>query len=171
MDKEILLTVPVNFENNNQKINEIKIDYSKNWRRKHWMSICQSYAKSKYFNDFSEGLEMIYKKKFDKLINLNLEIIYFFLDYFRIEKKIYLSSDIKINGTGNEKLINLCKYFEADNFIVKKNTENYHPIELFKEQDIQFKYIEYDQVQNDNKLNFKPDISIIDYACYNKNLT
>ena len=33
-DKEILLTVPVNFEKNIQKINEIKIDYSKNWRRK-----------------------------------------------------------------------------------------------------------------------------------------
>ena len=81
------------------------------------------------------------------------------------------SSELKINSTGNEKLINLCKYFEADNFIVKKNTENYHPIELFQKQDIKFKYIEYDQVQSNDKLNFKPDMSIVDYACYNKNLT
>ena len=87
-DKEILLTVPVNFEKNIQKINEIKIDYSKNWRRKHWISICQSYTKSKYFNSFSEQLEKIYEKKFDKLIDLNLEIIYFFLDHFKIKKKI-----------------------------------------------------------------------------------
>tara|TARA_B110000467_G_C18312522_1_gene479111 strand:+ start:1016 stop:1675 length:660 start_codon:yes stop_codon:yes gene_type:complete len=170
-DKEILLTVPVNFEKNIQKINEIKIDYSKNWRRKHWISICQSYTKSKYFNSFSEQLEKIYEKKFDKLIDLNLEIIYFFLDHFKIKKKIYLSSELKINSTGNEKLINLCKYFEADNFIVKKNTENYHPIELFQKQDIKFKYIEYDQVQSNDKLNFKPDMSIVDYACYNKDLT
>ncbi len=170
-NKEILLTVPVFFKDNTQKINEIKIDYSKNWRKKHWMSISQSYSKSKYFNDFKDDLEKIYEKKFDRLLDLNMEIINFFLNYFEIKKKIYISSQIKVDGTGNEKLINLCEYFKADHFVVKENTEKYHPKKIFMEKNIQFKYFSYKQIQTNNKSNFKPSLSIIDYASHNKKFT
>ncbi len=170
-NKEILLTVPVFFEKKDQKINEIKIDYSKDWRKKHWMSINQSYSKSKYFNDFKNDLETIYKKKFVKLIDLNLEIINFFLRYFEVKKKIYLSSEIKVNGSGNEKLVNLCKYFKADYFIVKTGSENYHPPNFFKKEKIKLKYFSYDDIKKENKYNFKPYLSIIDYASNNNKLT
>lgn len=170
-NKEILLTVPVFLKNNSQKINEIEIDYSKNWRKKHWMSICQSYSKSKYFNDFKDDLGKIYEKKFNRLLDLNMEIINFFLNYFEIKKKIYISSQIKVDGIGNEKLINLCKYFKADYFVVKENTESYHPKKTFMEKNIQFKYFSYKQIQTNNKSNFKPNLSIIDYASHNKKFT
>ena len=64
-DQLIRLTVPV-IHKFGQKIFEVKIDNSKNWREKHWKSILQSYSKTKYFNlikKFEKFWKIFVKKK------------------------------------------------------------------------------------------------------------
>ena len=89
----------------------------------------------------------------------------FFKSYFNIKNELYISSKLNVVGNGNEKLVNICKYFGAKYFVVKKNTEDYHPKEYFNKYGIDFKYhensdIEYNQIGN----NFIPNLSILDYA-------
>jgi hypothetical protein len=158
-----MLTVPVKYKNR-IKIKDIQIDNSKNWKKKHWSSIKQSYSKLKFFKGIEEDLEEIYSQDWDYLSQLNIKIIKLFLKYLNINKEIFLSSELNIDGSANVKLINLCKYFNAKTFIVKKNTENYHPKEIFLKNDIQFKYfsnkiLKYNQSGN----NFIPNLSILDY--------
>ena len=146
-------------------INQIKIDNSKNWKKKHYQSIAQTYNKSKFFSNFRDDLEKIYKEEWFSLFDLNLELLNFFKSYFNITNKLYISSNLNVNGNGNEKLVNICKYFDAKYFVVKKNTEDYHPKEYFNKYGIDFKYFEssgikYKQVGN----SFIPDLSILDYA-------
>ena len=75
---------------------------------------------------------------------------------------------LNVIGTGNEKLVNICKYFDAKYFVVKKNTEDYHPKEYFNNNDINFKYHENSSVEyNQTGDNFISDLSILDYAANN----
>ena len=162
--KKLLLTVPVKYKNHIM-IKDIEIDNKKNWKKKHWESIKQTYGKLLYFKNFSSELEEIYSKDWKYLSNLNIELIKFFLKYLKIKTNIFVSSNIHVEGNSNQKLINLCKHFDADTFIVKKNTEHYHPKKIFLENNIEFKYISnkmltYKQ-QGDN---FTPSLSILDYV-------
>ena len=164
-----LLTVPVHYKSK-CPINQIKIDNAKNWKKKHYQSIVQAYSKSKFFHTFQEDLAKIYQNKWDSLFQLNLEFINFFKKYFNIKKNIYISSELNIIGFGNEKLVNICKYFDAKYFVVKKETEDYHPKKYFNSQGIDFKYhenthLEYKQIGNI----FIPNLSILDYAANNGN--
>ena len=136
----------------------------KNWKKKHWESIRQTYGKLLYFKNFSSELEEIYSKDWKYLSTLNIELIKFFVKYLKIKTNIFVSSNINVKGNSNQKLINLCKYFDADTFVVKKNTEHYHPEKIFLENNIEFKYISnkvftYKQQGN----NFIPSLSILDY--------
>lgn len=161
--KQLLLTVPVKYKNHIM-IKDIEIDNKKNWKKKHWESIRQTYGKLLYFKNFSSELEEIYSKDWKYLSTLNIELIKFFVKYLKIKTNIFVSSNINVKGNSNQKLINLCKYFDADTFVVKKNTEHYHPEKIFLENNIEFKYISnkvftYKQQGN----NFIPSLSILDY--------
>lgn len=161
--KKLLLTVPIISESN-RMISDIKIDNKKNWKKKHWYSILQTYGKLNFFKQIKNELEFIYSKDWEFLSSLNIEIIKLFIKYLNIKSEIYISSEIDVKGTSNQKLINICKYFNVDKFIVKKNTEHYHPKKQFLDNNIEFKYfsnkmIEYNQQGN----NFVPGLSIIDY--------
>jgi len=162
-----LLTVPIHYKSK-FPINQIKIDNTKNWKKKHYQTIVQAYSKSKFFLNFQSDLEKIYKKDWDSLFLLNLELINFFKAYFNIKNKLYISSELNVNGQGNEKLVNICKHFDAKYFVVKKKTEDYHPKEYFNNYGIDFKYhenthTEYKQIGN----TFIPNLSILDYAANN----
>jgi hypothetical protein len=165
-NNETMLTVPINYKNNSKtKLKDITINYDRDWRKKHINTIIQSYSKFSLFKNFEKDLKIIYEKKFDKLIDLNFEIIEFFLNYFEISTSIYKSSDIDIKGNSNEKLIGLCKYFNADYFIVKPNTDNYHPEKIFNQNKIKFKYLDYSKICEENiKKKLNPKLSILDYA-------
>ena len=166
-----LLTVPIHYKSKTP-INQIQIDNSKNWKKKHYKSIFQAYSKSEFFSDIEYELKNIYKKDWNLLFNLNLEIINFFNEYLNLKNKIFISSNLQIKGTGNEKLINICKHFDAKYFVVKKKTENYHPKEYFNKYGIDFKYHEnnyekYKQLGDE----FTSNLSILDYVANNgKNL-
>ena len=162
--KKILLTVPVNYKSKT-KIKDIQIDNSRNWKKKHWNSIKQSYGKLKFFKDIEKDLEEIYSQEWKFLSKLNIKIISLLLEYLNIKREIYLSSEIKVDGSANIKLINLCKHFNADTFVVKKNTDDYHPKDIFLKNNIEFKYFsnkvfEYKQSGS----NFIPGLSILDYV-------
>ena len=164
-----LLTVPIHYKSKTP-INQIEIDNSKNWKKKHFMSIIQAYSKSEFFFDIKNDLENIYKKNWNLLFNLNYELITFFNEYFNLKKEIYISSQLQIKGNGNEKLVNICKYFDAKYFIVKKKTENYHPKKYFNDYGIDFKYHENDHKEYKQLGNeFIPNLSILDYVANNGN--
>lgn len=163
---DLTLTVPVLYKGNSQAfINQIKIDYRQNWNIKHWKSIEINYKKAKYFEIIAADINTILHKSWDNLADLNISLIEFFRKFLGITTKCYRSSEIAIPGEGNEKLVNLCKKLGASHFVVKPNTEDYHPKEYFQERGIEFSYLMgknqiYQQLYGD----FIGGLSILDYA-------
>lgn len=169
------LTIPV-VHKFGQKICDVKIDNSKKWREKHWKSIFQSYSKSKYFNIIKDELHDVYSKNWDSLSKFNTKIVNLFINYLEINTKIFTASELPVTkqNDSNLTLIDYCKFFKADSFIVKPNTDDYHPNLIFKKNKIKlvtFNFedddvLKLDKIQSYNKIDNKTYyLSFLDYFC------
>jgi len=114
-DGWVWLSVPVITKNKSfQKINEVRIDNSRYWAKKHWKSIYYSYKDAPFFDQYKYFFEKLYLKKWEKLSDLNEEIIRYLFLQFNIDIPVYKSSDYNIEGKKTDMIINLCKAMKAD---------------------------------------------------------
>lgn len=112
------LTIPVLIRGKNRpKINEVLIAEDVLWRRKHLKSISYNYCKAKYFDEIFPIIEKGLQLKTNKLLDINMFFIREIAKYLNINTQIALSSDFGITAGGTvERVINICKYFNATHF-------------------------------------------------------
>lgn len=162
----LTLTVPALYTGHSKEnLNQIKIDYSKPWQKKHWKSIEFAYGKAPFFKEVGPPIMDLLLSSWDTLADLNISIIEFFKKYLGIQTPTHRSSQLKVEGIANQKLVSLCKEFKADHFIVKPDTEEYHPKDFFASHGIAFTYFAPPQrayVQLHGP--FIPHLSALDYA-------
>lgn len=110
------LTVPVK-HNFGEKIMEVEIDYSTNWREKHLGLIYQNYKTAPFFSEVYELLQKAYAKKPILLTHLNTSLLNDLRDYLGIKTPLVLSSDVPIeNRGGKDYVLDLCKYFGTKSY-------------------------------------------------------
>jgi hypothetical protein len=175
---DLTLTVPVLYSGNSKAhINEIEIDYAKPWRKKHWKSIEMSYSKAPFIDELGSMIKGALFSEWVHLADLNIALIELLKDYMGIKTPTYRSSEMPVIGESNEKLVNLCNHLGADLFVVKPNTEDYHPKSEFEPNGVGFDYFtppvrEYPQLHGE----FIPHLSALDFAmncgsnCYSKHI-
>ena len=95
--KKHLLTVPVISKHlYDQKINGVSIVKETSFYNDILLKIKLNYGKHKYFDSYYDKIINIFKKKPNKLIELNLELINFFINVLDIKTKLHFSSNLKI---------------------------------------------------------------------------
>ena len=163
----ILLTVPIKYKGNSNKyICEMPVNNDFQWAKKHWRSIEMNYHKAPYFSELGKIIfSQIYDRNWETLGNLSIAFIEIIKNYLNITCDVYRSSELGIKSTGNQKLVDICKLLNADSFIVKPNTESYHPKEFFEKKGIKLVYfdpllIPYSQQYG----NFNSNLSALDYV-------
>ncbi|MEC4005542.1 WbqC family protein [Flavobacterium sp. SUN052] len=71
-----MLNVPVKNGNTpNQKTKEIRIEYDFGWQKQHFKSLEAAYRSSPFFEYFEDDIRPLFEKKFEFLMDLNLETI------------------------------------------------------------------------------------------------
>lgn len=136
------LTVPV-FSKGLPLIKDIKIDNKENWGKKHLQGIKQNYSKAPFFDRYIGFFEGLYDKEWNYLIDLDMEIIDYFTDTLGIKTKRVFSSELGISGTQTERLIDVCRHFNADSYLTGDSAKNYLDENLFKEAKIELIYHNY----------------------------
>lgn len=143
-DGWLWLTVPVLTKNKqNQLINEAKINYSINWRRKHLKAIEINYHKAKYFKTYFPELEKKYSYDFEYLLDLNIEIINWISKALNIKTPIIKSSFLKTEGKREDKIINICKKLDARELYDSKAASSFFDLDKFQENNIKIIFQEY----------------------------
>jgi hypothetical protein len=162
----LMLTVPVLHKGHSKDhICDIKINPSANWAKAHWRAIEMNYSKARYFGGLAPLLEKIYAQSWEKLGDLNVALIELFKNYLGLRVSTHRSSELSIPGEGNEKLVRMCQKLGADKFIVKPNTEGYHPKSFFESRGISLEYLSYENKEYEQLYGeFVPDLSVLDYA-------
>lgn len=161
-DGELLLTVPVT--NKGCMINELLIDNSCNWASKHWKTLYRNYCKADGWNYLKDDIELIYSERWDYAIDLNIELIKLMMIKLNIKTPIILASSIKQDfGFKSIRILNMCKYFNAEIYLSGNGAHDYNNEEEFEKEGIrlvyqQFKSPTYKQLWGE----FKSNLSAID---------
>lgn len=82
------LILPLEKRTKRTPVKEIKISYEENWRKVHWKSLESAYRSSPYFEFYEDDIAPFFEKKYDFLLDMNLDIQATLLDLLGIEPAI-----------------------------------------------------------------------------------
>ena len=105
----------------NTLIKDIKINNALNWKRKNWMNIKSNYSKAPYFENYSSYFENLFLSDWELLVDLNLNIIKACLEFLNINTKIYRASELGIENTGEQLILDICNFYKPDVYISGKS--------------------------------------------------
>ncbi len=163
-NSKLLLTVPVISKGlRDQKICKTKINFDQDFTNKHITAIRQSYSKSKFFKLYSEEIFNILRYKYEKLVDLNVNLIIYFCEVLNINTKIDFSSNHHFTSGGSQYLLDCCRKFNCYEYISTIGSKNYLNEEDFEKNNIklnyyQFEYKSYKQIGD----KFLSNLSILD---------
>jgi hypothetical protein len=159
------LTVPVRTKGRlGQLIRDVEIDNSKEWQQKHWKTIMMNYRKATFFQDFGQIFEETYSRRWDRLVELNQQIIFDLARTFGIDRKVVLSSSLSASGQSTLRLVNICKALAADTYFSGIGAKAYQDETLFASEGIRVVYQQYTPTAYSQLYGkFVPNLSAIDY--------
>ena len=74
-----VMPLTVHVENANrprQRMQDVKIDYSKRWQHQHWVSILSAYKSSPYFDHYASVIEPFYRREWRFLVDYNMDYLH-----------------------------------------------------------------------------------------------
>ena len=159
------LSVPVHVKfSQSQLINEVLIDNKTNWQKKHLLSLRQNYSKAFFYRMYISIFEEAYLKNWQYLVDIDMYFIIKLAECLGINtKKIVKSSTLNLKGDRIERLIQICKIFNADVFYEGEAGRNYIDENIFFEQGIKVEFQNYlHPIYNQLYGNFIPYLSVVD---------
>ena len=137
------LTIPIE-RNFPQKINEVKINFSKPWRDKHWETIQQSYSKAPFFKESAKFWEDFYQVRFFYLSDMTEYLTRMMMKGFNLKEPKYIqSSEMELEGDKTDRLIRLLTQIGATEYVSGVKARAYIEDDKFKEAGIKLGWFDY----------------------------
>ncbi len=95
------LTIPVVKPIGKTAVRDIMIDNKTDWQTQHWRAIEAAYNSSPFFEYFKDELRVFYEKRYEKLMDFNLDVmkcVLEMLEFSEVEFALteeYVSADVK----------------------------------------------------------------------------
>lgn len=161
----VWLTVPVENKGNYAcSINEIKIKNNSNWKENHLKNIEMNYKRTDFFNDFYGVFKSRLMMNYEKLSELNIDIIKTICQLLGIKTKMILSSSLNIDETSTERIINICKTLGADTYLSGRGGAKYQDEKIFEDNSIKLLYSDFSEKKHKQLWgDFSGGLSVIDY--------
>lgn len=138
------LTVPVKTKGLYfQKTNDVRIDNTQDWAKKHWEAMESFYKKSSFFSLYAKCIKEVYSREWESLVCLNETLIRFIATTLKQPDKFLKASQLKVGGKSTELLLNICKEVGGNIYLSGISGRNYLKEELFMEAGIQIIYQDF----------------------------
>ncbi|MEK7124531.1 MAG: WbqC family protein, partial [Patescibacteria group bacterium] len=143
------------------------IDNSKNWQVSQLSIIKENYSKAPYFKDyyhfFEETLRRGSGQAWEKVCDLDVYLIKNIIGFLGIKNKIETASELKIESTKTERLVEICKKMGADTYLSGPGGKNYMDLSLFEKENIKVVFCDLVSPKyNQQYGEFLPGMSVID---------
>ena len=158
------ISVPIKKGQKFFEIRSVEINNDLPWAEKNWDLIYKSYNESPFFYLYKVFLDSLYKKRWNLIFDLNLQILKKVFDWLDIKTEIVLESELNVTGISSKRLLNICKKLGADTYISGIGGKRYLDEKLFEKNKIILKHQNYNPIrylQHTSK-SFIPNLSIID---------
>ena len=157
------LTVPVRYRFP-EKINEVAINYTTDWQKKHLQALITNYSRAPYYNSYITIFEDTFSREWEFISELNIHLTEQLRAALNLDTKpTVISSDLDLREEPTDRLIDICKAMGADTYLAGPGGANYMDLERFSKNGIdiiiqEFKHPIYTQLFKD----FKSHLSIVD---------
>jgi hypothetical protein len=159
------LTIPVKVKGKySQKIKDTKIA-DRTWNQRHWASITHNYAKARYFREYKERFEDLYRRESEEFLSeINYRFIAAICGILGISTRISWSMDYELIGDKTERLVYLCQQAAATAYLSGTSAKAYLNEDLFRNKGIAVFYMDYSGYREYAQLYppFLSEVSIID---------
>jgi len=161
------LTVPVEKKRipiNEVKIrNEVKTWKGVKWSDAHFRDIHDNYKDAPYYSVYADELMRIYKRTYEKLVDLNMELIRFLMKAFDIDVEIVFSSDLGFTSKSTQKLVEIVEALGGDVYLSGPKGGDYLDVSLFERKGIKVVFQDFKHpVYKQRYKGFVPNMAAID---------
>jgi hypothetical protein len=168
------LTVPVTYRFP-QRIEEVGVNQTVDWQRKHLQALRTNYSKAPYFGTYIARFEEFYQQSYELLTEVNVECIRLLMDLLGLERKVVLSSSLQVETEDPTlRLVEICQALDGDTYLSGRDGAKYMDLDTFHSHQLElafqdFNHPEYPQCYGP----FEPNLSVVDllFNCGPESLT
>lgn len=140
------LTIPV--EKMRIPINDIRIKNEINnkgllWSDRHFKDIMDNYKDTPYYQTYEKEFKDIFKQRYNRLIDLNMQLIHFIKCAFNLDTEIIFSSELGFKTTSTERLVNVIEALEGDIYLSGPIGREYLDLSLFEKKGIKVEFQDF----------------------------
>jgi hypothetical protein len=157
------LTVPTHYKFP-QKINEVPVDNSANWRTKHHHALLTNYGKSPFYKKYIEYFIELYQQDWHLLSDFNMASVILLRDLLGIQTKTIIASEMDgVRDDPSQRLVDLCMRLGADTYLAGTDGIRYMDVDVFRDAGIKVTFQEFHHpVYTQMFHQFEPCMSAID---------
>ena len=159
------LTIPVRVKGRyEQRIDETMTNES-GWSGKHWKTISHAYGSAPFFNQYRDAIGPLYASAGDeRLSDVNRRFLDALCSILGIRTRLSWSTDYPTTGDRTERLVNLCRLAEADEYLSGPAARAYIDEAQFEACGIRLTYMDYSGYPEYPQLHgpFEHGVSILD---------
>jgi hypothetical protein len=158
------ITVPVKHRLG-QAINEVQMDTSSSWQKKHWNALVSNYSRAQYFRKYADALQPVLAADYSNLSDLNMKLASWCLDALDIYTPIFYSSQLPVSGQSTALLVDICRAVGGDVYFSGPGGANYMEMPLFDDAGIQVRWQDFKPPTYEQQFpdaGFIPNLSVVD---------
>ncbi len=165
MDGHSWMTIPIVNLHLGDKILDLNVNNSKDWRKQHREQLANLYSKAPYVGDVLAIVDKVYEEQTHSISKLACASIKAICEYYDLysNKNYYLSSEMNISGKSSERVLKIVQYFSGDIYVTGHGARKYLDHTLFERNKVRVEYLDY-QMKKYPQLygEFTPFVSILD---------
>lgn len=139
------LTVPLKDLTLGQRINEVAINESKNWRREHLDLLQHAYASAPYCNEMLSLVEAVYAHAHEDIGSLSEASLMALCRYYELDrdKQFFNSSQLGIGGSSSRRVLDIVLSLHDDVYVTGHGASQYLDHEMFEQAGVRVEYMNY----------------------------
>jgi hypothetical protein len=123
-----------------QQIHEVRICNEGRWAAKHLASLKSAYRNAPFFEEHTAFIEGLFSERFDRLVDLNLNVIQHMMAHLRIPAKVVLLSDLKVDSDEPRLSVDICRELGATRFLAQAGAGKYLDAHRFQRAGISLEF-------------------------------
>jgi hypothetical protein len=139
------LTVPVGKKSEGRRICDVTMPTDPRWQGSHGKMIHDNYSRTPFFSPYEGFFRNSYNRSFDRLCELNEEIILFLFSSFDIDVEVLKASEMSVDPSleKTDLMVALLKNAGADVYLSGPSGRDYLERDRFPPSNIQLKFFEF----------------------------
>ena len=159
------LTVPLKHFPLGQSINNVHIDNSTNWRRRHMDMLKQAYADAPYCRQMLALVESVYDQPAESIGTLSCLTTKACCEYYGLDsgRRFVDVQELGIGGSSSQRVLDIVKALGGEKYVTGLGARNYLDHQLLEDAGIRVEYMRYEKAAYPQLHGeFTPYVSILD---------